>query len=34
MKIKASEEWLPVYEALASKVRLRIIEILARDRKT
>lgn len=29
MKIKANEEWLLVYEALASKVRLRIIEILA-----
>ncbi|MFY9176021.1 MAG: ArsR family transcriptional regulator [Clostridiales bacterium] len=33
MKIKASEEWLPVYEALASKVRLRIIEILAQGPK-
>ena len=31
MKIKANEEWLPVYEALASKVRLRIIEILAQE---
>ncbi|NLI59937.1 MAG: helix-turn-helix domain-containing protein [Clostridiales bacterium] len=33
MKIKASQEWLPVYEALASKVRLRIIEILAKESK-
>lgn len=33
MKIKANEEWLPVYEALASKVRLRIISILAQGPK-
>lgn len=33
MKIRASEEWLPVYEALASKVRLQIIEILAQGPK-
>lgn len=29
MRIKANEEWLPVYQALASKVRLQIINILA-----
>ncbi|HYH04560.1 MAG TPA: ArsR family transcriptional regulator [Bacillota bacterium] len=29
MKIDVSEKWLPVYEALASKVRLKIIRLLA-----
>ncbi|WNQ12500.1 helix-turn-helix domain-containing protein [Paenibacillus aurantius] len=29
MKITAAEEWLPVYEALASRVRLRMIELLS-----
>ncbi|SFQ04353.1 transcriptional regulator, ArsR family [Caldicoprobacter faecalis] len=29
MKIDATERWLPVYEALASNVRLRIINLLA-----
>ena len=29
MNIEATEEWLPVYEALASKVRLKIIQLLA-----
>lgn len=33
MKIKEGEEWLPVYEALASKVRLQIINILAHSPK-
>jgi len=33
MRIKASEEWLSVYEALASKVRLQIINILAHGPK-
>lgn len=29
MKIDTTEKWLPVYEALASKVRLKIIHLLA-----
>jgi len=29
MNVKATEEWLPVYEALASKIRLKIIQLLA-----
>ena len=29
MKIDTTEKWLPLYEALASKVRLRILNILA-----
>ena len=33
MRIKASEEWLPIYEALASKVRLGIIGVLAQGPK-
>ncbi|HZJ99401.1 MAG TPA: ArsR family transcriptional regulator, partial [Tissierellaceae bacterium] len=33
MKIKANEQWLPVYEALASKVRLGIIEVLSQESK-
>ena len=29
MKIDLSEQWLPVYEALASSVRMKIIKLLA-----
>lgn len=29
MNIQAEEKWLPVYEALASKVRLKVIQLLA-----
>jgi predicted transcriptional regulator len=29
MKIEVTEKWLPIYEALASEVRLRIIQLLA-----
>ena len=29
MKINISEKWLPVYEALSSSVRLKIINFLA-----
>jgi predicted transcriptional regulator len=29
MKIDATEKWLLIYEALASKVRLKIIQLLA-----
>ncbi len=31
MKIDVSEKWLPVYEALSSDVRIRIINLLAQN---
>ena len=33
MKIDTTEKYLPLYEALASKVRLRILNILASKAK-
>lgn len=31
MKIDTTEKWLPIYEALASKVRLKIIQLLSKQ---